>query len=47
MTDIMEHKMDIQELIDVSEKSLSEEFRKIDDIALYLSLIHISEPTRH
>ena len=35
MTDIMEHKMDIQELIDVSEKSLSEEFRKIDDIALY------------
>lgn len=35
MTDIMEHKMDIQELIDGSEKSLSEEFRKIDDIALY------------
>lgn len=35
MTDIMEHKMDIQELIDVSEKSLSKEFRKIDDIALY------------
>lgn len=27
--------MDIQELIDGSEKSLSEEFRKIDDIALY------------
>lgn len=35
MTDIMEHKMDIQELIDGSEKSLSKEFRKIDDIALY------------
>lgn len=35
MTDIMEHKMDMQELIDGSEKSLSEEFRKIDDIALY------------
>lgn len=35
MTDIMEHKMDMQELIDVSEKSLSEEFRKIEDIALY------------
>ncbi|HIW05450.1 MAG TPA: methionine gamma-lyase family protein [Firmicutes bacterium] len=31
----MEHKMDIQELIDGSEKSLSKEFRKIDDIALY------------
>lgn len=27
--------MDMQELIDGSEKSLSEEFRKIDDIALY------------
>lgn len=35
MTDIMEHKMDIQKLIDGSEKSLSEEFRKIDDIAFY------------
>lgn len=35
MTGIMEHKMDIQELIDGSEKSLSKEFRKIDDIALY------------
>lgn len=35
MTDIMEHKMDMQELIDGSEKSLSKEFRKIDDIALY------------
>lgn len=35
MTDIMEHKMDIQELIDGSEKSLLKEFRKIDDIALY------------